>query len=338
MINGKAESAKNDAREVAKNAALQPTRNVEEKVSGFVIRNTGNAYLVRTQLGEDILCMAKGNLRLKGIRSTSPVVVGDNVQVDVNPDGSAFITDIDDRKNYIVRKASNLSKHSHILAANIDLALLCVTVRFPETTTVFIDRFLATAEAYSVPVCLVFNKIDLYDEEDAEYMDALIHLYSVVGYKCLKTSVLKKEGIDEVKSLTTGKITLLAGHSGVGKSSLINEIEKDAGQKVGEISHYHNKGTHTTTFSEMIELESGGFIIDTPGIKGFGTIDMEVSEISHYFPEIFRFSSKCRFHNCLHINEPECAVLKAVENNYISESRYNSYLNILQDAEGNKYR
>ena len=338
MINGKAESAKNDAREVAKNAALQPTRNVEEKVSGFVIRNTGNAYLVRTQLGEDILCMAKGNLRLKGIRSTSPVVVGDNVQVDVNPDGSAFITDIDDRKNYIVRKASNLSKHSHILAANIDLALLCVTVRFPETTTVFIDRFLATAEAYSVPVCLVFNKIDLYDEEDAEYMDALIHLYSVVGYKCLKTSVLKKEGIDEVKSLTTGKITLLAGHSGVGKSSLINEIEKDAGQKVGEISHYHNKGTHTTTFSEMIELENGGFIIDTPGIKGFGTIDMEVSEISHYFPEIFRFSSKCRFHNCLHINEPECAVLKAVENNYISESRYNSYLNILQDAEGNKYR
>ena len=338
MINGKAESAKNDAREVAKNAALQPTRNVEEKVSGFVIRNTGNAYLVRTQLGEDILCMAKGNLRLKGIRSTSPVVVGDNVQVDVNPDGSAFITDIDDRKNYIVRKASNLSKHSHILAANIDLALLCVTVRFPETTTVFIDRFLATAEAYSVPVCLVFNKIDLYDEEDTEYMNALIHLYSMVGYKCLKTSVLKKEGIDEVKALTTGKITLLAGHSGVGKSSLINEIEKDAGQKVGEISHYHNKGTHTTTFSEMIELENGGFIIDTPGIKGFGTIDMEVSEISHYFPEIFRFSSKCRFHNCLHINEPECAVLKAVENNYISESRYNSYLNILQDAEGNKYR
>lgn len=338
MINGKAENAKNDAREVAKNAALQPTRNVEEKVSGFVIRNTGNAYLVRTQLGEDILCMAKGNLRLKGIRSTSPVVVGDNVQVDVNPDGSAFITDIDDRKNYIVRKASNLSKHSHILAANIDLALLCVTVRFPETTTVFIDRFLATAEAYSVPVCLVFNKIDLYDEEDTEYMNALIHLYSVVGYTCLKTSVLKKEGIDEVKALTTGKITLLAGHSGVGKSSLINEIEKDAGQKVGEISHYHNKGTHTTTFSEMIELENGGFIIDTPGIKGFGTIDMEVSEISHYFPEIFRFSSKCRFHNCLHINEPECAVLKAVEDNYISESRYNSYLNILQDAEGNKYR
>ncbi len=338
MINGKAENAKNDAREVAKNAALQPTRNVEKKVSGFVIRNTGNAYLVRTQLGEDILCMAKGNLRLKGIRSTSPVVVGDNVQVDVNPDGSAFITDIDDRKNYIVRKASNLSKHSHILAANIDLALLCVTVRFPETTTVFIDRFLATAEAYSVPVCLVFNKIDLYDEEDTEYMNALIHLYSMVGYKCLKTSVLKKEGIDEVKALTTGKITLLAGHSGVGKSSLINEIEKDAGQKVGEISHYHNKGTHTTTFSEMIELENGGFIIDTPGIKGFGTIDMEVSEISHYFPEIFRFSSKCRFHNCLHINEPECAVLKAVENNYISESRYNSYLNILQDAEGNKYR
>lgn len=338
MINGKAENATEKEQEFLENPELKPIPEVDGKLSGFVIRNTGNSYLVRTKSGEDILCKAKGNLRLKGIRSTSPVVVGDNVLVDLNPDGSAFITDIDDRKNYIVRKASNLSKHSHILAANIDLALLCITVRFPQTTTVFIDRFLVTAEAYSVPVCLIFNKTDLYDEEDTEYMDALIHLYSVVGYRCLKTSVVENKGIEEVRSLTNGKITLLAGHSGVGKSSLVNELQKGAVQKVGKISDYHNKGTHTTTFSEMIELENGGFIIDTPGIKGFGTIDMGVSEISHYFPEIFRFSSNCKYYNCLHINEPECAVLKAMEDHYISESRYHSYLNILQDADGNKYR
>jgi ribosome biogenesis GTPase len=307
-------------------------------MNGFVIKNTGSSSIVRTTDGSDILCIMKGSFRLKDIRSTSPVVVGDRVTIDVNADGPAFITAIDDRRNYIVRKASNLSKHSHILAANIDLALLCVTVRYPTTTTVFIDRFLVTAEAYRVPVCLVFNKIDLFDGDDAEYIDGLTHLYETVGYPCLKISATEEVGIDKIKELTRGKITLLAGHSGVGKSSMINVLQKNVSLKVGKISDYHNKGMHTTTFSEMIELDGGGFIIDTPGIKGFGTIDMVQSEIYHYFPEIFRFSTDCRFHNCLHLNEPDCAVLKAVENHYISESRYHSYLNILEDAEEGKYR
>ncbi|OPZ32237.1 MAG: putative ribosome biogenesis GTPase RsgA [Bacteroidetes bacterium ADurb.BinA174] len=307
-------------------------------MKGLVIRNTGNNYLVRTGDGTDISCLAKGNFRLKGIRSTSPVVVGDIVRIDINPDGTAYIIEIEDRKNYIVRRASNLSKHSHILAANIDLALLCITVRFPETTTVFIDRFLVTAEAYSVPVYLVFNKTDIYDGEDLEYVDSLIHLYSTIGYKCIRTSVVTGEGISEVRELVRGKITLLAGHSGVGKSSIINMLQKDTTQKVGKISDYHSKGMHTTTFSEMIELENGGFVIDTPGIKGFGTIDMTTAEVSHYFPEIFKISSKCKFYNCLHLNEPDCAVLQSLENHYISQSRYQSYLNILEDVNEGKYR
>jgi ribosome small subunit-dependent GTPase A len=307
-------------------------------VKGLVIRNTGNTYLVRDDSGTDLICKAKGNLRLKGIRSTSPVVVGDVVLMDVNPDGTAFITAVENRKNYIVRKASNLSKHAHILASNIDQALLCITVRYPETTTVFIDRFLVTAEAYSVPVCLVFNKTDLYDEEDTGYMEALIYLYTVIGYPCLKTSMVTGEGVDEIRKRTEGKIVLLAGHSGVGKSSMVNMLQKKAAQKVGEISDYHHKGMHTTTFSEMIELDNGGFIIDTPGIKGFGTIDMVIAEVSHYFPEIFMFSRKCKYYNCLHLNEPGCAVLKAMEDNQISQSRYHSYLNILEDMNDGKYR
>ncbi|MDD4631725.1 MAG: ribosome small subunit-dependent GTPase A [Proteiniphilum sp.] len=307
-------------------------------VKGRVIKNTGNTYLVRTASGSDLVCKAKGNLRLKGIRSTSPVVVGDMVFMDVNRDGTAFITDIDERKNYIVRKASNLSKHAHILASNIDRALLCITVRYPETTTVFIDRFLVTAEAYSVPVVLVFNKIDLYNEEEKEYLQALTHLYSVIGYRCIKTSMITGEGVEEIREITRDEIILLAGHSGVGKSSIINALKKENVQKTGEISGYHHKGMHTTTYSEMIELDNGGFIIDTPGIKGFGTIDMMPAEVSHYFPEIFKMSEKCKFYNCMHLNEPECAVLKGVEEHYISESRYHSYLNILEDTGADKYR
>lgn len=307
-------------------------------VQGLVIRNTGNAYLVRDDAGNDITGVAKGNLRLKGIRSTSPIVVGDRVFMDPNPDGTAFITGIAARKNYIVRKASNLSKHTHILAANIDMAFLCVTVRFPETTTVFIDRFISTAEAYSVPVCLVFNKIDLFDAEDNEYVDALIHLYTTIGYKCLKTSTFTGEGKEKLEELAQGKTVLLAGHSGVGKSSIVNLLVSDAAQRVSEISDYHYKGMHTTTFSEMLELKKGGFLIDTPGIKGFGTIDMSRAEVSHYFTEIFRISKNCKYNNCLHVNEPGCAVKEAVEKHHVSESRYHSYLNILEDIEDGKYR
>mgnify|MGYP000968886460 CR=1 FL=1 len=307
-------------------------------LQGLVVKSTGNAYLVRDDNGNEIIGIAKGNLRLKGIRSTSPIVVGDRVFMDMNSEGTAFITDIAERKNYIVRKASNLSKHSHILAANIDLAFLCITVSYPETTTVFIDRFLTTAEAYSVPVYLIFNKIDLYSEEEQEYLDALIHLYSSIGYPSLKVSTVTGEGKQKMELLAKGKTVLLAGHSGVGKSSIVNLLMEDESQKVSEISGYHQKGMHTTTFSEMIGLRKGGFLIDTPGIKGFGTIDISRGEVSHYFPEIFRISKKCKYHNCLHLNEPDCAVVEAVKNHYISESRYHSYLNILDDIEEGKYR
>jgi ribosome biogenesis GTPase len=203
---------------------------------------------------------------------------------------------------------------------------------------VFIDRFLVTAEAYSVPVVLVFNKIDLYNEEEKEYLQALTLLYSVIGYRCIKTSMITGEGVEEIREITRDEIILLAGHSGVGKSSIINALKKENVQKTGEISGYHHKGMHTTTYSEMIELDNGGFIIDTPGIKGFGTIDMMPAEVSHYFPEIFKMSEKCKFYNCMHLNEPECAVLKGVEEHYISESRYHSYLNILEDTGADKYR
>lgn len=308
-------------------------------MNGLVIKNTGNVYIVRTETGLDIECRAKGSFRLQGIRSTSPVVVGDKVKVDYNEDSVSYITEILDRKNYIVRRASNLSKHAHILAANIDLALLFVTVKYPETSTVFIDRFLTTAEAYSVPVCLMFNKIDLYDEDELEYVDALINLYQTIGYSSQKTSLLEGLGVPEIKERIKDKVVLLAGHSGVGKSLFINVATDDKDKrKVGDISTYHQKGRHTTTYSEMIETVEGGFIIDTPGIKGFGTIDMTQEEVSHYFPEIFKLSKKCYYNNCMHINEPKCAVLDAVEKHYISESRYNSYLNILGDIEEGKYR
>lgn len=310
-------------------------------MKGLVIKNTGNAYIVRTEDGLDIECKVKGSFRLKGIRSTSPVVVGDHVRVDFNPDNTniSYITEIFDRKNYIVRRASNLSKLAHILAANIDQALLFITVKSPETTTVFIDRFLITAEAYSVPVYLVFNKIDLYDEDDMDYVDALINLYETIGYTCLKASLIEMIGVQELADIMKNKVTLLAGHSGVGKSLFINVVTGDDNKrKVGDISTFHQRGRHTTTYSEMIEIEDGGFIIDTPGIKGFGTVDMTEEEVSHYFPEIFKFSHKCYYNNCMHINEPNCAVLEAVENHYISDSRYHSYLNILEDIEGGKYR
>lgn len=305
---------------------------------GLVIKNTGSWYLVKTDDDRLVECKIKGNFRLKGIRSTNPIAVGDRVQIALNAEGTAFITEIEDRKNYIIRRASNLSKQSHIIAANLDQCLLIVTVNYPETSTIFIDRFLASAEAYRVPVSLVFNKTDRYTEDEQRYLEALIHLYTHIGYPCYRVSALHQSGLQELKDSLAGKVTLFSGHSGVGKSTLINAILPGQQLKTGEISEYHNKGMHTTTFSEMFPVEGNGYIIDTPGIKGFGTFDMKDEEVGHYFKEIFEMSAQCKYGNCTHRHEPGCAVREAVENHYISESRYTSYLNILEDKEEGKYR
>lgn len=305
---------------------------------GLVIKNTGSWYLVKTDEGAYVECKIKGNFRLKGIRSTNPVAVGDYVQIILNQEGTAFICEIEDRKNYIIRRSSNLSKQSHILAANLDQCMLVVTVNYPETSTIFIDRFLASAEAYRIPVKIIFNKVDVYDEDELRYLDGLTNLYTYIGYPCFKISAKTGEGIDSIKKELQEKITLFSGHSGVGKSTLINAILPELDIKTGEISTYHNKGMHTTTFSEMFPVTGDGYIIDTPGIKGFGTFDMEEEEIGHYFPEIFKISADCRYNNCTHRHEPGCAVREAVENHYISESRYTSYLNMLEDKEEGKYR
>lgn len=307
---------------------------------GLVVKNTGSWYLVKTDEGPVVECKIKGNFRLKGIRSTNPVAVGDWVHITLNPEGTALIHEIEDRKNYIIRKASNLSKQSHIIAANLDQAFLLVTVSHPETSTIFIDRFLATAEAYRVPVSLVINKTDLYNEDETRYMHALINLYTTIGYQCFPMSIKTGEGTDAVKEQMKGKVTLLSGNSGVGKSSLINLLlpNLDIKAKTSEISSAHLKGMHTTTFSEMYALPEGGYLVDTPGIKGFGTFDMEVEEIGHYFPEIFHTSANCKYGNCTHTHEPGCAVRDAVEQHLISQSRYASYLSMLDDKDEKKYR
>ena len=305
---------------------------------GLVIRNTGSWYVVRTDDGQLFDSKIKGNFRLKGIRSTSPGAVGDYVQIVTNAEGTAFITDIEDRKNYIIRKASNLSKQSHILAANIDQVFLVVTISHPETSTTFIDRFLASAEAYRIPVSLIFNKTDCYDEQDKSYMEAMIYLYNSIGYHSYTCSALLNEGVDTLKEVLKDKTTLLSGNSGVGKSTLLNAMIPDLNVKTAEISTTHDTGMHTTTFSEMFDLPTGGQIIDTPGIKGFGTFDFEREEVGHYFREIFQKAAECKYSNCSHIHEPGCAVLKAVEEHIISESRYNSYLSMLDDKDEDKYR
>jgi len=324
-------------------------------VKGLVVKNTGSWYTVRMDDGQLLDCKVKGNFRIKGIRSTNPVAVGDVVTV--NEDG--WIVDIDDRRNYIIRKSINLSKQSHIIAANVDQALLIVTVANPQTSTTFIDRFLASAEAYRVPVILIFNKTDLLSEEEQHYQQMMVQLYETVGYQCLQVSAVTGEGLDMLRPLLEGKITLLSGNSGVGKSTLINQLVPGVNLRTAELSEAHNAGQHTTTFSEMISLPpspshgggtttckaspsggglEGAFLIDTPGIKGFGTFDMEPEEISGYFKEIFHFSKDCRFNNCTHTHEPGCAVLEALENHYIAQSRYQSYLSMLQDKDESKYR
>ena len=307
-------------------------------MDGLVIKNTGSWYTVRTIEGAMVECKIKGNLRLKGFRCTNPVAVGDHVVLDMKPDGTAYIDGILERNNYIIRRASNLSKEFQILASNLDQTVLVATLVNPVTSTTFIDRFLATAQAYGVPAILVINKIDLLAGEDAHYLQAVTHLYKTIGYPVVPMSTKTGEGVEELKLLLNDKITLLSGNSGVGKSSIINLLVPGANLRVGEISDVHHTGMHTTTFSEMLDLPQGGAIIDTPGVKGFGTIDFEQAELAPYFPEIFKISANCKYGNCTHTHEPGCAVRRAVEEHYISESRYTSYLSILDDEADDKYR
>lgn len=303
---------------------------------GTVVKSTGSWYSVRLESGEQVECRIKGKFRMKGIKTTNPVAVGDVVEIEAGAEGGV-ISQIMDRKNYIIRKSTNLSKEAHIIAANVDQAMLVVTVNHPVTSTVFIDRFLASVEAYRISAILVFNKIDLYEEDDLLMLGALTQIYMQAGYECLHVSSLTGEGIEDVVAALKDKITVFSGLSGVGKSSLVNRVEPGLDLKVAEISESHDTGKHTTTFAEMFPLSFGGYIVDTPGIRAFGLIHMEKNEISHYFPEIFKRATGCKYYNCTHIHEPGCAVLEAVENGEISESRYFSYVSMFEEGE-EKYR
>jgi len=305
-------------------------------MQGVVVKSTGSWYSVLTDNGVQLDCRIRGKFRIQGLKSTNPVAVGDRVLLDV--DGEDYlISKILERKNYIIRKSVNLSKQVHIIAANIDQAFLIVTLASPTTSVGFIDRFLVTAEAYQIPTVLVFNKVDLYDEFDREYHDEIVQMYTNSGYECLETSALDQMNIDLLTTKMTAKVTLLSGHSGVGKSTLVNVIDPDLDLVTQQVSEAHNKGMHTTTFAEMYPLHFGGFIIDTPGIKGFGLVDVSEFELADYFPEILRLKGQCKFHNCKHVNEPKCAVKEAVALDKIHPVRYDSYLSILED-DGNQYR
>lgn len=317
-------------------------------MQGVVIKNTGSWYVVRLMDDSRLFrCKVKGNFRLKGIRSTNPVAVGDHVRVlptETGDEPVGMITEILDRRNYIIRKASNLSKQSHIIAANVDMAALVVTLRHPETSTTFIDRFLAGAEAYRVPVIIIFNKVDLLDEDDLHILQLFFRLYEGLGYPCHGISALYDD-TSALHKVLAGKTTLFSGNSGVGKSTLLNALIPGLDVRTAEISDTHDTGTHTTTFSEMFDLPPlpgtdvpAGHIIDTPGIKGFGTFDMEREEVGHYFREIFDIGRECRFGNCTHTREPGCAVLTALEEQRIAQSRYHSYLSMLEDKDEDKYR
>ena len=300
--------------------------------TGIVIKSTGSWYTVRKDDDVCVECKLKGRLRTEGIKSTNPVVVGDRVLLEGD-----MIRDIEPRRNYIIRKSTNLSKQSHIIAANVDMAFLVVTFRLPETPVEFIDRFLVAAEAYRIPVCLVFNKMDIFSSKERIYVKQFEEIYRTIGYHTIETSVTELTGIDRLRQMFAGKVSVVAGLSGVGKSSLINAADPDLQARVGEMSDYHQSGRHTTTFAEMYRVQGGGYIIDTPGIRGFGLIHIEKEELYHFFPEIFKLSADCAFHNCRHVNEPDCAVMKSVETGAISESRYRSYLNMMEDSQ-TKYR
>ena len=307
-------------------------------MTGVIIKSTGSWYWVRTEDHKQIQCRIRGKFRTKGIKSTNPLTVGDHVDFEMESHtNTGLITHIHDRKNYIVRKSVNLSKQTHIIAANIDLAFLLITLDNPPTFTAFIDRFLATAEAYHIESVLLFNKIDLKDEQLDSKKKKLIDIYSKIGYRCLEISATEKINIDLVKELMLGKISMFSGHSGVGKSTLINAIDPSLQLKTAEVSTQHKQGQHTTTFAEMFALptEPESYIIDTPGIKGFGVVDFEQNEIGDFFPEIFALKPDCKFNNCLHVNEPKCAVKLALEEGDIAPSRYRSYLQILAGDEEN---
>ena len=305
---------------------------------GLILKTTGSRYLVEEYRGEIISCTIRGKLRLKGVKTTNPITVGDIVDFDLDENSrTGTISNVYERKNYIIRRSTNLSRESHIIAANIDQAILVITVEFPETQLAFIDRYLVTTEAYTIPAVLVFNKIDLYKNELETKLQSYIEIYSKIGYPCFRVSAETGENMNVLNSILTNKVTLISGNSGVGKSTLINKIEPILNLRTDDISSYHLKGKHTTTFSEMFKLSNGGYIIDTPGIKGFGLIDIEKDELYHFFREIFSKSSECKFYNCTHVHEPGCAVINAVNKGEISPSRYLSYLSIYED-ENSKYR
>lgn len=302
-------------------------------MTGLVMKSTGSWYLVKAENGDILECRLKGKIRLDDRKTTNPVAVGDIVDLEINDDGSSQIAKIHPRRNYIIRKSINLSKQAHIIASNLDQAVLVATLVAPRTSLGFIDRFLVTAEAYDIPAKIIFNKRDILDEESLALQQEIMDLYTSIGYECYSVSALNQQDVDGIKDLLKHKTTLIAGHSGVGKSTLVNAIEPNLEQKTGDISSAHLKGTHTTTFAELFPLSFGGNIIDSPGIKELGLVEMKKEEVGHYFPEIRERMTDCKFNNCLHVNEPKCAIIQAVEDGEISQERYQSYLGILNGEE-----
>jgi ribosome biogenesis GTPase len=306
-------------------------------LKGIVTKSTGSWYTVRAEDGEHYECRLKGKFRTKGIKSTNPVAVGDKVEFK-QEDEANVIFKLEPRENYIIRKSINLSKQTHIIAANVDQAFLFVTLKLPETSLEFIDRFLVSAEAYHIPIKLIFNKIDIYDEEELKMLRFIQSIYTKVGYECFEVSAEKNINLSIIEELLKDKTTMLSGHSGVGKSTLINQLDPELDLRTLAISEANKSGMHTTTFAEMHPLIFGGDIIDTPGIKGFGVVHLENAELRNYFPEMYAKQSECKFNNCIHLNEPGCAVKEAIDNGEISTTRYASYLSIMEDEKGETYR